>query len=288
VKDETKKAVAEAVDEAVDVAHKAVRNPWIRLLSQAGFYAKGVLYVVIGCLAVAAVIGVRGADLEDPRGALAIVAEKPYGRFLLLLFLVGAIGHGLWNILRAVTDVDEMGSGWFGIIGRSIHAIIGTFYIGLAASAIELILVSGVSEHHSSAEETFVSIVLALPLLGSGIIGIIGLGLVGAGFSECYNGLSGRFQANYRKWEITGAHGILITLLGILSFTVRAVLLVILGYFFLRASFNNAVDAAIGIDAALFALLDTTYGKILVTVAGVGLVGHGILAFYEARYRRLC
>jgi hypothetical protein len=69
---------------------------------------------------------------------------------------------------------------------------------------------------------------------------------------------------------------------------VRAVLLIILGYFFLRASFNNAVDAAIGLDAALFTLLNTTYGKVLVIIAGVGLIGHGALAFYEARYRRLC
>lgn len=285
--DKTKQAVADVVEEAVEVAQDAVRNPWVRRLSQAGFYAKGLLYVVIGCLAVAAVIGVKGADLEDPRGALAIVAVEPYGRFLLLIFFVGAIGHGLWNILRAVTDVDGLGKKWFAIIARSIHAIIGCLYIGLAASAVDLILTSRVSEGHSVAEETFVSIVLTVPFLGAGVIGIIGLGLVGAGFTECYNGLSGRFQSNYRKWEIIGFHGIFITFLGILSFTVRAVLLVILGYFFLRASFNNAVDASIGIDAALFTILDTTYGKVLVTIAGIGLIGHGVLAFYEARYRRL-
>jgi hypothetical protein len=155
------------------------------------------------------------------------------------------------------------------------------------AYPIDLIIAMRAPEGHSGAEETFVSIVLAVPFLGAGVIGIIGLGLVGAGFAECYNGLSGRFQANYRKWEISGTHGLLINLLGFVSFTVRAVLLIILGYFFLRASFINGVDAAIGIDAALFTLLNTTYGKILVIIAGVGLVGHGTLAFYEARYRRL-
>jgi hypothetical protein len=77
-----------------------------------------------------------------------------------------------------------------------------------------------------------------------------------------------------------------ITVLAWLSFTVRAVLLVVMGWFFLKAPFDSH-PGAIGLDAALLALLETTYGRTLVAIAGAGLIAHGVLAFYEARYRRL-
>jgi hypothetical protein len=288
VNDATKRAATAVVHAASDVADIAVRRPWVKTLAQFGFYAKGFLFIVIGCLAVAAVMGVRGAGLEDPRGALAIVATTYYGTILLLLFVIGAVGHGIWNILRGLTDVDALGSKWFAIVARVFQVLLGLFYLGLAISSLGLLLSAGVAAGPSQVEETVVSTVLAVPLLGAGLIGLIGLGLVGAGFVECFNGLSGRYQNNYRKWQMKGFHGKFITSVGILSFSARAVLLAVLGYIFLRASFYNGVNEAIGLDAALFTLLDTSHGKWLVSIAGVGLIGHGILAFYEARFRRLC
>jgi hypothetical protein len=275
------------VEAAASVAEEAVRDPWIQRLAVLGFYTKGFLYVVIGILALAVAIGVRGTRLADPQGAMAVIAEEPYGKVLLVIFVVGAIGHGLWNLLRAITDVDGVGRKWQGIFTRCIQAILGTFYLGMAASALEIVLSAGHAARTSKAEETFIAFALAVPLLGAGFIGLIGLGLIGAGFTECYNGLSGRYQKNYRGWEIKGVHGKLITLLGIISFSVRAVLLVILGYFFLRAVLDER-PGKIGIDAALKTLLRTEYGHVVVAVAALGLIGHGLLAFYEARYRKIC
>ena len=157
----------------------------------------------------------------------------------------------------------------------------------MAASALEIVLSAGHAPRSSKAEETFIALALAVPLFGAGFIGLVGIGLIGAGFTECYNGLSGRYQKNYRKWEIKGFHGNFITLLGIISFSVRAVLLVILGYFFLRAVMDDR-PGRIGLDAALKTLLRTEYGHWIVAIAAVGLVGHGLLAFYEARYRKIC
>ncbi len=56
-----------------------------------------------------------------------------------------------------------------------------------------------------------------------------------------------------------------------------------MGYFFVHAAFYDTNGASIGIDAALLALLQSSYGRFLVLLTAVGLVGHGILAFYEAK-----
>jgi hypothetical protein len=276
------------LDEVKQTAEAAVRHPWIKRLARLGFYTKGCLFIVIGIIAFSVVAGVRGARLTDARGALAEVAKEPYGRAFLFIFVIGAIGHGSWNILRSITDVDGLGRNWKAIIARVIQGLIGIFYLGLAASAVDIILAASASTDGSLAEETFIGIVLTVPLLGAAFILIIGLGLIGAGFHECYSGITGRFQSVYRTWEIKRPHRIFISLLGVLSFTVRAVLMAIMGWYFLKAAVLNKAVGSVGIDGALLALLGTSYGRALLLVAAVGLIGHGVLAFYEARFRRIC
>lgn len=285
--DATKQGISEAVEAAAETAEEAVRNPLVQRLAVLGFYTKGFLFVVIGLIALAVAFGIRGARLADPQGAMAAIAEEPYGKVLLIVFVVGAIGHGIWNLLRAITDVDGVGRDWKGIFTRCIQAMLGIFYLGMAVSAVEIVLSAGEVARSSKAEETFIALALAIPIFGAGFIGLVGLGLIGAGFTECYNGLSGRYQKNYRSWEIKGVHGKFITFLGVISFTVRAVLLVILGYLFMRAVLDNR-PGRIGLDAALKTLLRTDYGHVIVAIAAVGLIGHGLLAFYEARYRKIC
>jgi hypothetical protein len=75
--------------------------------------------------------------------------------------------------------------------------------------------------------------------------------------------------------------------LGALSFTARALLLVLVGYFFMAAAINHNPNDAAGLDGALAALAATAYGKILLFITATGLVCHGILSLYEARYRRI-
>ena len=194
----------------------------------------------------------------------------------------------MWNILRGAADVDNAGRSIEGIFKRIVSIVIGFFYLGFAVSAREIVLAAhSVASGGSRAEETFISIVLAVPVIGALFIGLIGLGVVGAGFHECYSGVSGKFRDNYRLWEITGPHLTFINVLGVLSFTARALLLVIVGYFFIRAAYYNNTGS-IGLDAALLALLRSSYGRVLVLLTAIGLVCHGILAFYEARFRRIC
>jgi hypothetical protein len=216
------------------------------------------------------------------------VAQGTFGRLLLMVFIAGAIGHGLWNILRGAADVDDLGKGLKGIVVRVISIGIGIFYLGLALSAFEIITAPTVSDQSSEAEETFIAILLAIPVLGAVLLSLIGLGVIVAGFNECYSGLSGRFRENYRLWEINGFHLGFITVLGILSFTARALLLGMMGYFFIRAAIFTGASRSIGLDAALLTLLGTTYGRLLVLFTAAGLVAHGVLAFYEARFRRIC
>jgi hypothetical protein len=215
------------------------------------------------------------------------MAREPYGKILLAIFVFGAIGHGVWNILRGAADVDCAGRDWRGIIQRCIAVGIGVFYLGLALSALEIILSARVVDANSHAEEALVGLLLAIPVLGAVLSVVIGVGVFVAGLHECYSGLTGKYQKNYRLWEISGPHYAFLVLIGVLSFTARALLLVIMGYLFTKAAF--ATDAgSIGMDAALMTLISNSYGRWLVLYTALGLMCHGVLALYEAKYRRIC
>lgn len=283
----TGETVGERIEQTVVAAEEIVRQPFIKKLARFGFYTKGFLFTVIGILALMVATGQKGGELTDPTGALTTVAQFRYGKILLLIFIVGAICHGGWNILRGAADVDNAGKNWQGIIKRIIAASTGVFYVFLAWTAWTIVATEEVSVQNGKLQKTITGLILALPL-GAIIVLIIGLSMVGAGFNECYRGVTGKFQEDFKLRQIQGGRQKIITVLGALSFTARAVIFGLIGYFFIVAALNSNPNEAMGVDGALLTLAQTYYGKMLLFIAATGLICHGILSLYEARYRRIC
>lgn len=285
--DKTKETIKETAKKAEEFAEEAVERPWVKALSKIGFIAKGVLFVVIGLSAILLAAGLRGGRIADPIGAMSAVAQYRHGWLLLVLLAVGAIGHGLWNVLRGVADIDETGKGIKGIIARSASVGIGIFYFILAGIAFSIIITPSTPEANGEGERWVAWVFLSIPL-GALIILFIAFGFWGAAANECYSGVTGKFQENYKSWKLGPKTEIVVRILGIISFTTRAVLYVLVGYFFFLAANLNDAEQAEGIDGALLALAQSSYGSIMLFVCGFGLVCHGVLAFFEAKYRRIC
>ncbi len=284
--DENKGNFSEKVKEAVEIAEDAVHHPYIIKLSRLGFYTKGFLFIVIGILAILVAFGIKNGELTAANGALAAIAQIPFGKVILIIFIVGALGHGLWNILRGVADVDHAGGGVRGIGARIISAGVGIFYLILAWTAGNLIIKARSDLTSGGMQKTLTATLLELPL-GAILVSLVGLGVVGAGFHETYSGITGNFQKNFRLREIKSGQRKIITILGILSFTARALIFFLMGYYFITAAIDYNPNEAIGMDGALLDLSQSYYGKTLLFVTAAGLVCHGVLAFYEAKYRRI-
>ena len=284
---ETKGAFVETMKEAEGVAEEVVRHPWIRSLSKFGFYTKGILFIVIGVSAIALTMGLRGGRIADPMGAMSAIAQMSFGRVLLLLGVAGAIGHGLWNILRGFADVDNKGKGVMAIIQRCLSVGIGIFYFFLASTALDIVLSNRANVENGRAEQYLTWVFLSIPL-GALVVLIIAIGFIVAAGNECYTGFTGKFLETYRSWQLSPAVEKFVLALGIISFPTRAVLYLLTGYFFFLAANLNDPHQAEGMDGALLALAQSRFGEILLFISGFGLVCHGILAFFEAKYRRIC
>ena len=280
-----------AVEKGVEAAEEIVRSPFVKRLAQIGFYTKSFIFVVVGAIALLVAVGEwRSKDLADPTGALESIARgTSYGKIILLFFIVGAVGHGAWNVLRGAADVDDAGKGIAGIVKRIGAVGIGIFYWFLAYKAWELVAAtSGAPVADAVAvQKTLTSFLLALPL-GAYLVGIIGLSVVGVGIQQCYSGITGNFQETFRLREATSAHRRVITILGFFSFVARGLLFGLIGYFFVRAALDANADEAVGMDGALLTLAQSYFGKTLLFAAAVGLICHGVLSLYEARFRKIC
>jgi hypothetical protein len=284
--EQTAPTVGEQIEEAVKVAEDAVRHPLIKKLARFGFYAKGFLFIVIGILALMVALGQKGGELADPAGALETVAKLPYGRIFLIIFIVGAFAHGVWNVLRGLADVDNAGKKWQGIVRRVIAVGVGIFYFGLALTAIDILVADHETDRNGAIQRMLATILLMLPL-GALLMALIGLGVIGAGVSEFYSGVTGKYQENFKIRVLDESQQKIISLLGVISFSARALILVMMGCFFIAAAFYYNPNEAAGVDRALAIIAQQSYGQILLFITSGGLLCHGILSLFEARFRRV-
>ena len=287
MEESTKEIVSEKIEQAIEAAEEVVKHPYIKKLAQLGFYTKGFLFIVIGILAILVAIGKPGGQLADPAGALGRLASGSFGKFILMIFIIGALGHGAWNILRGLADVDNVGKGVQGITKRIIAAGVGFFYLYLALAAWNIVVSVNVTVQSGAIQKTLIALLLALPL-GWILAALIGLGVIGAGINECYSGITGKFQENFKMYKLEDDSRRIINLLGFLSFLARAVILALIGYFFIWAAINYNPEEALGLDGALLLLSQTYYGKTILFITAAGLVCHGILSLYEAKFRHIC
>src|SRR5437867_10492801 len=110
-------AVGHLKDRAEDKAQEAVRNPWVEGMARFGYVVRGVLYAIIGLLALAVAFGVGGAT-TDKTGAIATIGARPFGKVLLAVVVVGLAGYSLWGFIRAIFDPLHRGTGPKGLAAR--------------------------------------------------------------------------------------------------------------------------------------------------------------------------
>ena len=84
-------------------------QPKFEWLARAGLAARGVIYAVIGVLAIKLAFG-DGGKTTNQNGALQTIAKQPFGKALLIMVAVGLAGYAIWRLLRAAIGHGPEGS----------------------------------------------------------------------------------------------------------------------------------------------------------------------------------
>ena len=83
--------------------------PVLSVLARAGYTARGLVYLTLGCLAVAASIGAA----RQPSGtgdALKTLFSKPFGVVVVSGLACGLLCFAAWRIAQSIGDADRHGT----------------------------------------------------------------------------------------------------------------------------------------------------------------------------------
>jgi uncharacterized membrane protein len=83
---------------------QASRSSAAHFLARAGLTARGIIYVLVGWVAVLVALG-RSSREADQQGALHMLAGKSYGMVSLWLLAIGFAGYALWRLSEAALGV---------------------------------------------------------------------------------------------------------------------------------------------------------------------------------------
>jgi hypothetical protein len=271
---------ATAVVEARAAGEGFVSSRPFAILSRAGFVARGLIYGIIGVLALDLALG-RGGKITNQQGALRSVEHHSFGHLLLTLLAVGLGGYSLWRLFRALLghgpEGADRGLDRLGALGSGIA------YALICAVAVQIL--TGSSGTSGKASKT-ANDVFGWPA-GRWLVGIAGLVMLGVGLYQLVRGVRRKFLDDSNTQKMSRPVKKWFTAVGTIGHLARAVVFGLVGIFLVKSSIDYKANEAIGLDGALAKLYDGAYGSWLLGTVAAGLIAFAVFSVMEARYRRI-
>jgi hypothetical protein len=258
---------------------KVVRSDAFEWLARAGFIARGVIYVLIGVLAIKLALG-DGGKLASQQGALRAIAQQPFGKVLLTLVAIGLAGYSLWRLVRALLGHGKEAAD--SAFDRVAALASGLGYGALAVTAV--VILSGGSSSQSPHKAA--SGVLGWPA-GPWLVGLAGVAMIGVALYQGYRGVTRDFLGDSKTEEMSSTIKAWIKWIGTVGHVARFVVFGLIGVFLVKAAIDYNPQKAVGLDGALGKLAHASYGPFLVGLVAAGLIAFGVYSLSDARYRRI-
>lgn len=251
--------------------------------ARAGLTARGVIYALVGVLALRIAFGGSGQQ-ADRGGALQEIASKPFGAVLLWALGVGVVGMALWRLSEAV----------FGAAGedggkpakRLMAAARCVFYGFVAYSVLSFAAGSRGSGAGDKKSRDVTAKALGIPG-GQWIVGAVGVGLVAAGVWIAVRAIMRKYHKHLKLGEMSKRVRQVVDVTGVGGGTARGAVFAAAGVFAVRAAIDYEPDKAKGMDDTLRSFAGTPMGPWLLALVAVGLILFGVFSFAMARWRKV-
>jgi hypothetical protein len=253
-------------------------------LTRFGYGVRGLIYIVMGLLALQVTFG-KGGALASPQGAIAAIGKQTAGLILLWVVLVGLISYSLWGVVRAVMDPLHKGHDAKGLLARFGFLTSAFGYAILIFPTYGYI--TGASKSASgSGTQKFITMIMALPW-GRWAIAILGLIVLVGGLYQIYLGFSAGFERQFQTYALTPKEVKLATDVGRFGTSARGIVLAVVGGLIGLSAYQANPSQQVGMDTALATLLHQPYGIWLLGIVAVGLIAFGFYSMLSALWFRL-
>ncbi|MEU1470814.1 DUF1206 domain-containing protein [Streptomyces sp. NPDC005761] len=271
-------------------ARRAGNSSAVEAGGRAGFVARGVIYFLVGILALRIAFGdsgeAGGGKQADRGGALAEIAQKPFGSVLLWALGIALVGMALWRLSEAA----------FGAAGpdgrkatkRLASAGRAVFYAFVSYSV--LTFAAGERGSGSGSGDSQSKDVTAKVLDMSGgrwIVGAVGAVIVGAGLWIAGRAALRKFHKHLRMGEMSPAVRRTVDITGVFGGVCRGLVFAVAGGFAVAAAVKARSGEAKGMDDTLRSFSATPAGPWLLALIAVGLAAFGVFSWANARWRKI-
>ena len=261
-------------------ARQASDSPAAHILARAGLAARGVIYLLIGWVAVLVALGHSSRE-ADQQGALQLLAGKPYGLVSLLLLGIGFAAYALWRLSEAAFGVTGEGNGAGARLTSLGRAVI---YAGFAY--LTFTVISGTQRSQSRQQQDMTATAMQ-HAAGRWLVGIVGLIVVVIGLVVVGQGARRTFMKYLQASQMSPRTRRVVELLGVVGTIARGLVFALAGVLVIDAAITHQASESGGLDKALLTLRNQPYGEFLMMLAALGLVVFGIYGLCEARWRRV-
>ncbi|MFP7495220.1 DUF1206 domain-containing protein [Terribacillus saccharophilus] len=262
---------------------KEETKPWIRRFGRIGYMSQGIVYALIGILALFAAFQ-AGGKTTDTGGMLQELAGMPFGNMLLWLIGIGLVGYVCWDAILAIKDPNREGNGVKGIIIRIGYGISTVIYASIAFNAIRFAATNHGSGGNS--EQSLSAKLLSYPF-GEWLMGAVGLIIIGYGIYEFFSGMTGTFLVRFKTAEMNKHEKRVALHAGRVGLISRGIVFGMVGFFFVLTAFHSNPDEAKGLDGALAEVSQQPFGRWLLGIVSIGFILFGIYSIIRGRYEKM-
>ncbi|MGD1218682.1 DUF1206 domain-containing protein [Streptomyces krungchingensis] len=264
-------------------ARRAATGSVRETAARAGLVARGVIYALVGVLALRIAFG-DGGRQADRGGALEEIASKPFGATLLWALGIGVAGMALWRLSEAVFGAAGQDGGKAG--KRLMSAARCVFYAFVAYSVLRFAAGSGGGGSSDEQSRDVTAQVLKMPG-GQWLVAVAGAGLAVAGVWIAARAVLRKYHKHLKLGEMSRRVRRAVDTAGVGGGTARGVVFAAAGAFAVRAAVDYDPDKAKGLDDTLRAFSDAPMGPVLLACVAAGLVLFGVFSWALARWRKV-
>jgi len=268
----------------VHEARHAATNPWFERLERLGYVVRGLIYVIIGVLALQLALGAGGAT-ATPTSAIALIGRQPQGKLLLVIIAAGLAGYSLWGFVRALLDPLGRGTDAKGLLDRAGFLFSGVSY-GILLFATVQTLLNKPSSSAAGGTAGLPASLMSGPM-GKWLVIAFGLFWIAAGAGQVMTAYVAHFTRDLKTGTMSAQEIKTATWLGRIGFAARGIVFALIGVIILQTAFAVGAKQAAGFDGALAALAHAPYGEVLLGVVAIGLILFGAYSALCAKWNKI-
>ncbi|MGB3766253.1 MAG: DUF1206 domain-containing protein [Phormidesmis sp.] len=259
---------------------------WIEILARLGYAAKGIVYAIVGALAIQVAFN-WGGRLTGSTGAFESIANQPFGKVMLFFVAFGLLGYVLWRFVSAIFDPEHNEDGAKNIFRRLSYAVSGLVYGSLSFAAFRIVFSNGSSSSSSSGSSNEQTATLLSQPFGRWLVGLVAACTVAYGFYCIYRGVKVKFRKKLKLAEMSQTEQTWAIRIGRFGLICKGIVSTIVGYFFAQAARSADASEAKSTAGALQTIQQQPFGAVLMGIVAFGMLAYGIHLMVQARYRRI-